>query len=105
MGIKIITDDRPVKVYRMDTISFPVYSIRVSKKEGDHWVSAYQQIKFRKGIDIKNETEIHIKSAFPTVDSWVKDDKQYTKQVWQIMEFTIAGQDEEAGVLGWEEIP
>lgn len=104
MGIKITTDDRPVKVYRMDTLSFPVYSIRVSKKEGDHWVSAYQQIKFKKGIDVPNETMIHIKSAFPSVDSWVKEDKQYTKQVWQIMEFTYA--DEKNDIpTEWEEIP
>lgn len=88
MGIKITTDEKAVKVYRNDTENgYSFYSIRFSKKEGDSWVSAFQPVRFRKGVKLQNEQEICIKDAFPTIDSWTKGDKQFTRVVWQILEF------------------
>jgi len=88
MGIKITTDDKPVKVHRYDNKDGKSsYAIRIVKKEGDSWVGTFQKIRFRKGVEVQDKQDICIKDAFPTVDSWVKDDKQYTKLVWQIMEF------------------
>lgn len=88
MGIKITTDDRgPVKVWRSEKNGFVSYAIGVSKKEGDNWINGYQPVRFLKGIDVPNGAEITISHAFPILTSWVKDGKQYTRVVWQIMEF------------------
>ena len=87
MGIKITTDDKPVRVHRYDNNGKPSYAIRIAKKEGDNWVGSFQKIRFRKGVEVHDKQDICIKDAFPTVDSWVKDGKQYTRIVWQIMEF------------------
>ena len=87
MGIKIITDDKSVKVWRSDKYDKPRYSIAVSKKEGDNWVKAYQQVEFKKGVELHNGQDICIKNAFPTIRSWVKDDQQFVKLVWMITEF------------------
>ena len=91
MGIKIITD-KPVKVWRRDLDNgHAAYSISVGKKEGDSWINGYQPIRFKKGVEVYNGQEISIKDAFPTLDSWVKDGKQFTRIVWQIMEFEKFG--------------
>ena len=87
MGIKITTDGRPVKVRRKDFNGKPAYSIMLSKKEGDAWVRVYQPIRLRQGYAVSDGQCITIQNAFPAVDSWVKDGKQYTRQVWVIKEF------------------
>lgn len=87
MGIKITTDGKPVRVHRYENNGKTSYAIRIAKQEGDSWVGSFQKIRFRKGVEVHDKQDICIKSAFPTVDSWVKDDKQYTRIVWQIMEF------------------
>ena len=88
MGIKITTDDRPVRVHRYDNKDGKTsYAIRIAKKEGDNWVGSFQKIRFKKGVEVHDKQDICIKDAFPTVDSWVKDEQQFTRIVWQIMEF------------------
>ena len=87
MAIKIMTDDKPVKVWRSDKYDKPRYSIGISKKEGDTWVKAYQQVEFKKGVEVHNGQDICIKNAFPIIRSWVKDDQQFVKVVWMITEF------------------
>lgn len=87
MGIKITTDDRPVKVWRSEKNGYVSHSISVSKKEGDTWINGYQPIRFLRGIGVPNGAEITIKNAFPTLDSWVKDNQQFTRIIWQIMDF------------------
>lgn len=87
MGIKITTDDRPVKVWRSEKNGFVSYSIGVSKKEGDNWISKYQPIEFLKGVDVPNGTEITIQNAFPKLQSWVKDGQQFSRIAWKVMEF------------------
>jgi hypothetical protein len=65
--------------------------VQISKREGDGWINDYQPVRFRQGIDVPNGTLIHIKNAFPTLDTWVKDDTQYKRKVWMIMEFEAEG--------------
>lgn len=91
MGIKITTDNRGVKVWRSDKYEHPSYAIQVSKREGDGWINDYQPVRFRQGINIPNGTLIYIKNAFPTLDTWVKDDQQFKRKVWMIMEFEAEG--------------
>lgn len=88
MGIKITSDDRgPVKVWRSEKKGYVSYAIGVSKKEGDNWINKYQPVRFLKGVDVPNASEITIKNAFPTLDTWVKDGQQFSRIVWMIMDF------------------
>lgn len=91
MGIKITTDGKPVKVWRNDKNGFPKYAVRLGTKEGDEWVNIYQDVKFCKGVELENGALIHIKNAWPKVDSWTKDGRQFTKEVWFINEFEYDG--------------
>lgn len=91
MGIKITTDDKGVRVWRNDKYSKPLYSISINTKEGDSWVRDYQEVQFRNGVEVNNGEIIHITNAFPTVRSWVKNDRQFVKTVWMILDFTRAG--------------
>jgi hypothetical protein len=92
MGIKITTDDRPVNVWRNDDRGFPQYAITISKKGDDgQWIREYQQIAFRKGIELANNESIFIHDAFPKLQTWrTKDGGIGKRQVWQILEFTYA---------------
>lgn len=87
MGIKITTDDRPVKVFRSEKNGFVNHWISIGKKEGDGWVNKSQPISFLKDVDVPNGAEIRIIHAFPTLDTWVKDGQQMAKHVWKIMDF------------------
>ena len=87
MGIKITTDGKPVKVWRSEKNGYVSYSISVGKKENDGWINKHQPVRFLKGIGVPNGAEITIKNAFPTLDSWVKDNQQFTRIIWQIMDF------------------
>lgn len=88
MGIRITTDDKPVKVYRKDYNGRPSYSIMLSKKEGDDWVRIYKPIRFKTGYAVSDGQYITIQDGFPVVDSWVgKDNQQYKREVWMITKF------------------
>ena len=92
MGIKIMTDDKPVQVWRYDGNGFPQYSIGISKKGDDgRWIRDYQQIVFRKGIELANNESIFIHDAFPKLNTWKNRDGSVGKrQVWQILDFSYA---------------
>lgn len=92
MGLKIITDDRNIKVYRQDKTSsngntYARYSLMVSSKDGDEWVNGFIDVVFPKGVDLENKTEIKIKEAFPMVSTY--NGKTYIK--WYIKEFEVVG--------------
>ncbi len=94
MGIKITTDDYGVKVWRSDKFGFPQYAVTVGKTEsGKH---EYQQVQFRRGVELENGDEIYIDSAFPTLRTW--NDKQTgeerCKSVWMITEFSYRARKE-----------
>ena len=92
MGIKIITDDKPVNVWRYDGNGFPQYSIGISKKGDDgRWIREYQQVVFRKGVELANNELIFIHDAFPKLNTWKAKDGTIGKRVvWQILDFTYA---------------
>ena len=92
MGIKIITDDKPVQVWRYDGNGFPQYSIGISKKDDDgKYIREYQQIVFRKGVELQNNERIYIFDAFPKLNTWrAKDGSIGKRVVWQILDFSYA---------------
>ena len=94
MGIKIQTDNKPVKVWRSDRGQYPSYAIQVSTKEGDAWVNDYQKVRFRGSPDIPNGTEIRISDGFPTLETWVKDGVEHKRIVWVLMDYSYPGMTE-----------
>lgn len=94
MGIKIQTDNKPVKVWRSDRGQYPSYAIQISKKEGDAWVNDYQKVRFRGSPDIPNGTEIRISDGFPTLETWVKDGVEHKRIVWVLMDYSYPGMTE-----------
>lgn len=86
MGIVLTTDERGVKVWRDDKGQYPRYSISFSKKdESGKYQNAYIEVRFKKGIEIANGTDIQINNAFPTFNVG-KDGKKYTS--WMITDFS-----------------
>ena len=72
MGLKIITEQTPVKVYvnerQTQNGTFKTYSIGVSSKDKDgNWVNGFLPCNFRKGTEIANKSKISISNSFPTV--------------------------------------
>lgn len=94
MGIKISTDNKPVKVWRSDKYEHPTYAIQVSKKEGDTWVNEYQKVRFRGSPDIPNGTEVTIRDGFPALETWVKDNVEHKRIIWVLMDYEYAGMKE-----------
>lgn len=92
MGIKITTDEKPVNVWRNDRNGFPQYAITISKKGDDgKYIREYQQVVFRKGIELQNNERIFIQDAFPKLHTWKGRDGSVGKRVvWQILDFSYA---------------
>ena len=94
MGIRWSTDSRGERVWRSDFNGKPHYAIRVSKKEGDSWISEYQEVRFRGSPDIMNGTTVFVKDGFETLQSWVKDGQERTKIIKVAMDYTYDGMKE-----------
>ena len=83
MGVRVITDDRPVTVYRNDKTTqsgtkYTTYSLGVSSKNMDgNWVTGFIDCQFKKGVDISHKSKITIANAFYTVSEY--NGKKYTK--------------------------
>lgn len=95
MGVRILTDDRPVMVYRKERDTqngkWVTYQIGVSSKDRDgNWINGYIDVSFKKDISVNNKSKINIKNAFPTVRKYNnKDGKEVTQITWMIMEFDV----------------
>lgn len=97
MGIRIMSDDYGVKVFRSDRFGFPQYSISISVKGDDgKWISEYKTVRFRRGVELEDGDEIYIDNAFPTLDYWPdKTTGQLRhKEVWMITEFSYRSRHE-----------
>lgn len=94
MGIRISTDYKGIKVWRSDRGEKPSYAVQVSRKEGDSWINDYQKVRFKGGADIPNGTNIYIRDAFPTLETWVKDGQEHKRIVWMIMDYAFDGMTE-----------
>ncbi|MBQ0111753.1 MAG: hypothetical protein KBT03_01355 [Bacteroidales bacterium] len=92
MGYKLITDDRPVMVFRHDGKSkagnqYTSYSLGVSSKDADgNWVNSFMSCRFKKGVELENKTKINIKNAFPTVGNEYNGTRPIS---WFINDFEI----------------
>lgn len=95
MGTRWMTDKKGEKIFRSDKYDKPYYAIRVSKKEGDAWVSEYQEVRFRGSPDIPHKTIVHVKDGFETLRTYVKDDREYTKIIKVAMDYTFDGMKEQ----------
>lgn len=92
-----ITADK-VKVFRYDNGNFPKYSIGISSKDKDgNWVSAYMDIKFKKGVEIADRTDIKIKNSFFVVEEY--KGTKYIKIM--VTDFEIVGEQN----TGFMDIP
>lgn len=97
MGLKLITDDKPVKVIKKERSwsggIFNVYSLMVSSKGKDgNWTNGFVDAQFKKADESKvtNKCKIMIKNAFPTVNE--SNGKTYTK--WMITDFDVVEEGE-----------
>lgn len=112
MGIKIITDDFGVKVWRSDRFGFPQYSISISSKtESGERVNEYKPVRFRRGVELENGDEIYIESAFPTLDFWrdKTTNELKHKEIWMITDFSYraryAHEDPQPQIFTQENLP
>lgn len=98
MGLKCVTDGRPVTIYRNEKTTqnggkFATYSIGVASKDRDgNWVNAFIDCQFKKGIDVANKSKINISNSFYAVNEY--NGNKYIKLF--IMEFEIVEQGEAA---------
>jgi hypothetical protein len=72
MGIKCLTDSKPVTVIRKDGTSqsgkaYTMYSLMYSfKNANEEWKNVFVDVQFRKGTDLANKSKINITNAFMT---------------------------------------
>lgn len=99
MGLRITTDDKPVKVYKKEKQwsggVFYTYSLAVASKDSDgNWLNSYIDCTFKKtdADKITNKCKIKINNAFPTVTNY--QNKNYVK--WMILDFEVVEQGETA---------
>ena len=91
MGLKVMTDGKPVTVYRKEKETqsggkFVTYSLGISSKDKDgNWVNGFLDCAFKKGVDVPHKAKIDIKNSFFTVSEY--NDKKYIKVF--VMEFDI----------------
>lgn len=92
MGLKIVTDGKPVTVIRQDKTSsggkpYTQYFLMVSSKNAENaWISGFIECQFKKGVSINNKSKININNAFYTVSDF--NGKKYVKLM--ITDFSIA---------------
>lgn len=71
--INCISDS--VTVYRKDGVSskgkpYSLYSLGLSKKEGNGWLKGYVPCSFKKGITINNKAKLKLEEAFLSFDEY-----------------------------------
>lgn len=77
MGVRLITDERGVKVWKDEKAQYPRYSLSISKKNDDGgYDNFYMEIKFKKDLPTPdNGDEILIKDSFMSFN--VSNGKKY----------------------------
>lgn len=96
MGVKLLTDDRSVTIFRKDKQTsnggtFATYCMGISSKDKDgNWINGYLDVAFRKDVSVNNKAKINIKNAFPTVRKY--NDKTYI--TWMITDFDVVDNGE-----------
>lgn len=106
MGLKIITDDRGVKIYRHEKTSaagnpYVSYSMAVASKDKDgNWVNGFIDCTFKKGVEVNHKSVINIKNAFYTCSKY--NDKVYVKVM--ITDFYVVDEGEKPVAQGGIEV-
>lgn len=83
MGLKTITDGRPVVVFvnerqMQNGEKFKTYVIGVASKDKEgNWVNGYIDCQFKKDVMIENKSKINITNSFYTVSEY--NGKKYVK--------------------------
>ncbi len=96
MGLKVVTDGRPVTVYRQDKTSqngtqYTQYSLGfASKNSNNEWTNGFIDCVFRKGTEVNNKAKIEITNSFYTVNEY--NGKKYIKVF--ILDFTVIDEGE-----------
>ena len=91
MGLKIVTDDRPVKIIRKDKVSaagnaYTQYSAMVASKDKEgNWHNGFIDVSFKHGVSVDNKAQIAIKNAFPVVSEY----NGKTSVKWMITDFDV----------------
>ena len=91
MALKVITDGKPVTVYRQDKTSsggkaYTTYAVGVSSKDMEgNWVNGFIDCKFKSGVSVDNKAKITINNAFYTCREY--NGKTYTSLM--ITEFDV----------------
>lgn len=96
MGLKVVTDGKPVTVYANEKVTqnggkFMTYSIGVSSKDKDgNLVNGFLPCTFRKGTDIANKSKITISNSFPTVRKYTdKTGTERTEIGIFVLDYTV----------------
>lgn len=90
MGLRAITDERGVKVWKDGKADFPRYSFSISKKnDSGKYDNFYMEIKFKKDLELPdNGDEILIKDSFLSFNIWTdKDGKKKTFPYLMILDY------------------
>lgn len=111
MGLKVITDGKPVTVYVKDKQTqnggtFKSYSVAIASKDRDgNWVNGYLDCQFKKGVEIFNKAKINITNSFYTVSEY--QGKKYLKLF--VLEFDVVEEGEKpqtvSGGEEWMNVP
>ena len=111
MGIKCVTDSKPVTVVRKDGVSqngkaYTMYSLMYSfKNSNEEWKNVFVDAQFRKGTDLANKTKINITNAFMTGSEY----NGQTKPKIFVLDFDVVepgeGQPPKAPDSSFMEIP
>lgn len=76
MGLKIVSDDKNIKVIRQDKTSsngnpYTKYSLMFSQKANDGtWHNKFIDAIFKKGVSLQNKSIIKITNAFPVYSEY-----------------------------------
>lgn len=74
--------NKKYKVFRYEHNGKVAYSIGASKKKQDgEFEDAYKPVRFRKGVDLKNKTEIIIKEGWEDFSNYTNAEGK-TKTIW-----------------------
>lgn len=107
MGLKVITDDKGVKIFRKDGTSssgnpYTTYSMGVSQKNADgSWKSGYMPVRFKKGVEVNHKATIKIKNSFPTINEY-NGNKTFPIM---ITDFEVIDEGEVKNSQGFMDIP
>lgn len=95
MGLRVITDNKPVMVFRQDKTSasgnaYTQYSLGISSKNTEgNWVNGFIDCQFKRGVEVANRSQINISNSFFTVNEY--NGKKYNRLF--VLDFEVVGEN------------